>query len=123
MKLRNKKTGEIVEFKTPACMVDEEYSYQYDSLAELNQEWEDVPEEEIWYLGEEIGNYTLPKEEARKITKKILAWERLKDKGFRFTGIIMDSFGQIGYLFPNAEDMFSNADTRKDIDLLFGGEK
>ena len=46
MKLRNKKTGEIVEFKTPVCMVDEKYSYQYDSLAELNAEWCDVEDDD-----------------------------------------------------------------------------
>lgn len=39
MKLRNKKTGEIVEATDFNIISD------YNSLAELNAEWEDVPEE------------------------------------------------------------------------------
>ena len=45
MKLKNKKTGEIIE-KYPGRFVinSGEQIRQYDSLAELNAEWEDAPE-------------------------------------------------------------------------------
>ena len=46
MKLRNKKTGKIAEFED----ITRVYKFignqnTYNSLAELNEEWEDVPEE------------------------------------------------------------------------------
>lgn len=40
MRLRNKKTGDIV-IKHIAITVDNEYRKTYSSLAELNEEWED----------------------------------------------------------------------------------
>lgn len=130
MKLKNKKTGDIVEFKTPACMVDEKYSYQYGSLAELNAEWEDVPTEEVWYLGERIGNYSMPKKEARKATEKILAWKRLKDKGFRFIPEFHrieegdDERGNIMFIActMNDDKDFIYGDN-KDLKLLFSEEE
>lgn len=95
----------------------------YDSLEKICSEWEDVSEEEVWYLGEEIGNYALPKEEARKITEKILAWKRLKDVGFRFDGIEIFSEGllEIDGVLPALEGA-DNAERLKiidDLDLLF----
>lgn len=75
MKLRNKKTGKIVEFKTPACMVDEKYSYQYDSLAELNAEWEDAPERKgitsIGTIGSSVHIEFNSDKEARQFEQKI----------------------------------------------------
>ena len=62
MKLRNKRTGEIVEtdYKLSISIPDDEKFYgcntynqlkAYDSLAELNEEWEDYEEpKEYWYL-------------------------------------------------------------------------
>ena len=55
MKLKNKKTGEIVEFRYlqsdyVAALVLKTYEndkpemYRYNSLAELNEEWEDYDE-------------------------------------------------------------------------------
>lgn len=150
MKLRNKKTGEIVEI---TARIGEQF-YLTDSifphsLAELNAEWEDVPEEpksyyyitsigEIvfrgfslkkWNDGDErrkqIGNYFETKEEAEKAVEKLKAWKRLKDKGFRFTawknGILFDETvaGQVRYEFP----IDNKNDIEKDLDLLFGGEE
>lgn len=58
MKLKNKKTGEIIDFQEgyirdefsgrqivirPVAVLDREY--RYNSLAELTEEWEDAPEE------------------------------------------------------------------------------
>ena len=56
MKLKNKKTGEIIEFDAilPVKDVsgDSVAHLEYNSLAELNEEWEDAPEEpkESWYI-------------------------------------------------------------------------
>ena len=52
MKLRNKKTGEIIELLAKPSFVKRNDDYlqsevnTFNSLAELNEEWEDVPEEE-----------------------------------------------------------------------------
>ena len=162
MKLRNKKTDEIGELQitekhyavavgngTANCNVK-----VYCSLDKLNEEWEDYKEpKEYWYIdinGEimfdnveddtvkvmrEIGNYFDTREEAEKAVEKLKAVKRLKDKGFRFTGIagisnnISVSFeadskysgGHIMY------DEYSNTDNKlkeynEDLMLLFGGE-
>ena len=109
MKLRNKKTGEIVDFETGIYADTEDSTYEFSSIAELNELLEDVPEEpkEYWYIGDsgevwvfnhnyldteieevhkEIGNYFETKEEAEKSVEKLKAWKRLKDKGFEITG-------------------------------------
>lgn len=114
MKLKNKKTGEIIEtdFDLSISIPDDEKLYGcdtytqlkgYTSLAELNEEWEDY-EEKGWYITEngevrenrsigiveeeseyrEIGNYFDTREEAEKAVEKLKAWKRLRDKGFRF---------------------------------------
>lgn len=117
MRLKNKKTGEIIEL-APLRGIElwgadfpEAYDVgSYDSLAELNEEWEDVPEEpkEYWIIDtilheirslpyknneedkryeqwlEELGLKFESKEEAKKAVEKLKAWKRLKDKGFRF---------------------------------------
>lgn len=130
MKLRNKITGEIVDVRmsyredTAPIVVSEttcdengqSQGWPYNSLAELNEEWEDAPEEpkEYWYIdcygevlhafynGNEwdeqrklIGNYFETKKEAEKVIEKLKAWKRLKDKGFRFKGL--DRFGNIRF--------------------------
>ena len=49
MKLRNKKTGRIVNFRQIAFdePKDDRENYRYSSLAEFNKEWEDVPAEPL----------------------------------------------------------------------------
>lgn len=117
MKLKDRKTGEVA--KIHDMEVGDEHIYlrivrdgklsllTYNSLAELNERWEDVPEEpkEYWWIdcdGEiqrdnydgcafdkackQIGNYFETEEEAEKAVEKLKAWKRLKDKGFRFDG-------------------------------------
>lgn len=87
-------------------MYTNEEAQIYNSLTELNEEREDVPEEpkEYWCIDwtgginhitvldgvdeyeenkKEIGNYFETKEEAEKAVEKLKAWRRLKDKGFR----------------------------------------
>ena len=137
MRLRNKKTEEIVDLIEIVRLNDvsnefylrlsdnegRTFKVGFNSLTELNEEWEDAPTEEVWYLGERIGNYSMPKKEARKATEKILAWKRLKDKGFRFVewqqhGITEDGILDGAIYFEDAKNV-----NRKDLDLLFGGEE
>lgn len=159
MKLRNKKTGKIVDAtmsytKGPAPIVVSETTcddngqsqgWPYDSLAELNEEWEDYEEPKgYWFidsLGEimcpydawllpkgskEIGNYFESKEEAEKAVEKLKAWKRLKDLGFKCSchsnGYHRGTF-TADFIFD--EDKLPIMDTfvAKDLDLLFGGEE
>ena len=157
MKLRNKKTGEILEHALLSSygvsgdvaieFMDEnaengyrEYA-RYHSLAELNAEWEDAPEEpkEYWYIdcdGEvysadrlngfdldrmlNISNCFNSREQAEKAVEKLKAWKRLKNKGFRFDKIS-------GYWIEYSIKSFDNEEeceqVHKDLDLLFGGEE
>lgn len=71
MKLRNKKTGEIKEWECVAAIIygemNEVYdSAEYDTLAELNEEWEDYKPTE-----------PLIKDE--KIRKAVRAWAEVND--------------------------------------------
>lgn len=163
MRLRNKKTGEIIDdgfvrethdfqfdgqkhvlavFKGNGHMPPERVSGGYTSLAELNEEWEDAPEEpkEWWYIdiagevkqGEgnvpehliegmkQIGNYFSSREEAEKAVKKLKALKRLKDEGMLIysfekskPGIDLD-FYTLTILASRDKDS---------LDLLFGGEE
>lgn len=119
MKLRNKKTGIIVEFVGVSMyngrlfyrLEDENgtFKIEVNSLAELNEEWEDYEEpKEHWYIdwdGElmsstdkegwgraiAIGNYFESKEEANQAVEKLKAWKLLKDEcNIKFDGIIRD---------------------------------
>lgn len=113
MKLKNKKTGEIGNLKPYGgdgriwVWIDDmsKPEYRYNSLAELNDEWEDAPEgprdfyivEQRGMVGlrfrtgdgyeekfKQIGNYFLSKEEAEMAVRKLEAFKRLKDEGLRF---------------------------------------
>ena len=128
MKLINKKTGEIgflrvklgsvfnvVEKFEVELATDEKMRFQYGSLAELHEFWEDYEEPKdnnYWYI-DDLGkiqfssevldevagypnnclsrklfsNYFETKEEAEKAVEKLKAWKRLKDNGFKFNGI------------------------------------
>lgn len=144
MLLKNKKTGEIIEVESldvdsPTEGIVGIPSFDrkgsYNSLAELNAEWEDYEEpKEYWYIdpmvcgvyctkikkdedlydfNKQIGNYFLSREEAEKAVEKLKAWKRLKDKGFRFTGLNNES---IGYEIKELSGDFA-----LDLDLLFNG--
>lgn len=143
MKLRNRKTGEIIEFDAilPVKDVsgDSVAHLEYGSLAELNEEWEDYEEpKEYWYIdydggilcGESdnssaekmmisMGNHFESLEEAEKAVEKLKAWKRLKDKGFRFNGWYGGS-KDISFSIPQE---IIDKTTAKDLDLLFGGEE
>ena len=150
MKLRNKRTGEIgytAVLQSKAIVVMDENAIQlgsYTSLAELNAEWCDVPEEpkEYWYISDfgyvfnheinnksvkstidemkSIGNYFLSREEAELAVRKLKAWKRLKDKGFHVTTYYVED----GFLGVRATtDNSSVAENWEDIDSLLGGEE
>ena len=145
MKLRNKKTGDIgvlnifdgyqvVAADEPLC--GNSVLGEYDTLAELNEEWQDYEEpKKYWYLSasgtiswmeydgdefdswcKEIGNYFETEEEAEQAVEKLKAWKRLKEKGFKFTGIYEES--SIDFI---VNDLSSQ--TESDLTLLFGGEE
>lgn len=149
MKLRNKKTGEIGYFcfanwNDPVLIIMDKDGVQlakYNSLAELNEDWEDYEEpKEYWYIdwnGEAgrsdihderteqmklIGNYFGTREEAEKAVEKLKAWKRLRDKEFEFVGCFKDNtinFEFVGHPLPYDEA----EEAEQDLDLLFGGEK
>ena len=145
MRLKNKKTGEIAtlivdgayDFVATFAVEDDDRNRlgEYDSLAKLNEEWEDVPEEpkEYWipmsdepyrFVGNDwekeglaTGLISLSKEENEKKRKKLKAFKRLTDDGFRFCGkgdkevrTIKFDYGKYGC-------------NRRDFALLFGGEE
>ncbi len=93
MELRNKKTGEIIELLAKPSFVKRENDFlqgkvnTFNSLAELNEEWEDYEESKKYWLispvdadveqtemegdevdtfNKQIGNYFETREEARK---------------------------------------------------------
>ena len=149
MKLRNKRTGEIKELTvfSEKFYLDEigfakGESIKYNTLAELNEEWEDYEEtKEYWFIDPEgdvnyitlededpedtnankqIGNYFETKEEAEEAVRKLKALKRLKDEGMRKysfhkekTGIDLD-FYTLTILAPR---------DKGSLDLLFGGEE
>ena len=156
MKLRNKKTGEIANLEGRGLLKSDNNNhiivypdgklkyYTYNSLSELNSEWEDAPEEpkDYWYINcngdviravyktedltralVSIGNYFETLEQAEKAVAKLKAWKRLKDKGFRF-GISGECDNTITYgITLTFSDYYDNDETKADIDLLFGGEE
>ena len=137
MRLKNKKTGEI--------NYGDLHLDDFDSLAELNEEWEDYEEPEdkdFWFFDEEgiirntkeenwpeesvaaakaIGDYFETKEEAERAVEKLKAWKRLKDKGFTFYDWVWD-YIPIQTLKITASSAIHYG-IEEDLDLLFGGEE
>lgn len=155
MKLRNKKTGMIGEVGYLATsdgkiivnnINNQDEWYEYNSLAELNDEWEDYEEpKEYWFIDtsegavvehtkemfeltdkerKQIGNYFETEEEAEKAVEKLKAWKRLKDGGVSFEVKVID---RKWYLEPKAEPQqrtFNEShDLFKDVMLFFGDEE
>ena len=110
MRLRNKKTGEIRKVhsgKITIFLEDEENPHdpdfiRYNSLKELNEEWEDYEEpKEYWYIAElcgglqrkqdtdngedrfnkQIGNYFETKEEAESVVNLLKRIALIKSYG------------------------------------------
>lgn len=156
MKLRNKKTGEIIDLSKGSItdvglgtsiqlQATDRYNkpiWNYKSLAELNEVWEDYEFQYIMADGcidlqpdnnsifsnglKEIGNYFGTVEEAEKAVEKLKAWKRLKDNGFRIEGIrYRDKKNYIEWsINPNDIDGHFDADAfNDDLHLLFGDEE
>ena len=144
MKLRNKKTKEIAETFHDDIVINSNKVNVFQSLAELNSEWEDYEEpKEYWYIDDagviqidkvlsseinmrkSIGNYFETKEEAEKAVEKLKAWKRLKDKKFEFTEWYKsDGCEPFIVVETNIDyDDVDNKELQKDLDLLFGGEE
>lgn len=152
MKLRNKKTGEIGDLLPYGCEDGKIWvwidnmsrpEYRYNSLAELNEDWEDYEEpKRYWFMDyggrikamndsndeedvarKQIGNYFKTKEEAEKAVEKLKAWKRLKDIGCSFDGWNVKTSGSEGdHLLINLHIKdFTGCDEL--LDLLFGGEE
>jgi hypothetical protein len=143
MKLRNKKTGEIKEWGFAMLQNDAQTTElrHYNSLAELNEEWEDAPEEpkEHWCITMyggitrikddeepiddliEIGNYFNSKEDAYDARDKLKAWKRLKDKGFRFLCWNVDYTIDFTINGQNTDNRIK--EYNEVLDLLFGSEE
>ena len=165
MRLRNKKTGEIIEnayireshdfynkrtiavFVRDGSRPPERVSTGYETLAELNKDWEDCQEpkylRDYWFidscgnvnkqeddilgsLRREIGNYFKSEEEAERAVEKLKAWKRLKDKGFEFINFpykkickydARTGVGNLEYQVKYYEEL------EADLELLFGGEE
>lgn len=143
MKLKNKKTGEIVEWEHG---LQYKLGKEYNSIKEFADEWEDAPEEpkkhyEILSMGavmeredaedeifrnqgqKEIGNYFSSREEAEKAVEKLKAVKRLKDKGFKLKGWYMPKNTlniEIDGGFPKDVSL---CDVMDDLDIVFGGEE
>lgn len=157
MKLRNKKTGDIGELtyfdSRMYILIDNELrtDLNYNSLSELNKEWEDYEEpkfiRDYWFIDScgginkqeadilganrrEIGNYFESEEEAEKAVKKLKAWKRLKDKGFKFIGVrgigkvidfdIPEPYNHVG--FDEYDASKDEKEFYDDLLFLFGGE-
>lgn len=153
MKLRNKRTGEIGYFcfanwDSPVLIIMDENGVQlakYNSLAELNSEFEDYEEpKKYWYMDyggrikaindandeedvarKEIGNYFDTREEAEQAVKRLRAWKRLKDKNFHFLKYSALGCGEIEFSldFEDMDDEGEIGELRYNLDLLFGGEE
>lgn len=70
MKLRNKKTGDII-IKHIAITVDNEYQKTYSSLAELNEEWEDYKPKEPLIKDEKMLKVVRAWAEANELAEKL----------------------------------------------------
>ena len=138
MKLKNKKTGEIVIAYVTHIVSGVRFDCGQ-SLAELNEEWEDYEEPKVGFIIEpmeedcvsaddsgyeesdverakELGLWFETEGEAERAVEKLKAYKRLKDKGFRFkflknNSIVFDAGEGI-------DDQYVD-----DMNLLFGGEE
>ena len=149
MKLRNKKTGKIAEVITDKIEINtligrDNVYLDFESLAELNEEWEDYEEPKEFFaispykkkgyevfpydnfghihkLAEELGIAFKTKEEAEKAVEKLKAWKRLRDKGFKFEWWLSEPSGDHIEFYMDSFEWDKEA--TEDLNLLFGGEE
>lgn len=128
MKLKNKKTGEIVELESLQFdTVDR--TYEFDNIAELEREWEDYEDDDlskiIEWIDKGLEDEILPVS-VNDLVEKLKAWKRLKDKGFRFGHWVTVREKKCGKVEFKCDDIRLTFDEAQkiydDISLLFGGE-
>ena len=142
MKLRNKKTGEIIDIYKGQILLHYNQGKKtilFKSIEEL-EEWEDYEEpKEYWYIDYDggilcsesdnlsaekmmisMGNHFESLEEAEKAVEKLKAWKRLKDNGFEFRRWeIID--GTINFMILPKGDYREKV--YEDLRICFGGEE
>lgn len=144
MKLKSKQTGEIMEFDAVLVAKDvkgnEVAHLEYNSIDKFLEEWEDAPEEpkgikSVGNISSSVHIEMGSKEEAEIAVRKLRAWQRLKDKGFRFDGWeelqakmdidglmlfnrdVIDTDNVIGFRMDDYHDCI------KYLNICFGGEE
>ena len=147
MKLRNKKTGEIIDLTDKRLNINSGYkNYGFNSLAELNDDWEDYDETETYFINavggvdinaladkkarenfykqlKAIGNYFETKGEAMKAVEKLKAWKQLEDDGISFS---LEEVKGKPYIEIHSKE--ENGPVQKvmriieNLTILFGGE-
>lgn len=150
MKLRNKKTGEIVEFRylqsdyvAPLVLTtyknDKPEMYSYNSLTKLNEEWEDYEEQkEYWYIDYDGGILCGEKDNSsaermmismgnhfESLEEAEKAVEKLKAwKRLKDNGFRFNGWSgtQMGSDISYIREVYYEGCT-DDMDLLFGGEE
>lgn len=132
MKLKNKQTGEIKAVNKGVALIhySDGTTVGYNSLAELNEEWEDYEEakedglDHIITLVVAYSNYDserYPKE----IVEKLKAWKRLKDTGCKpiMWRWKQDYPNDACYVEVVLKCQFDSGVHDRELDLLFGGEE
>ena len=136
MKLRNKKTGEIKNINHAHILMhfNDGETKCVNSLAELNENWEDYNEPKgsaldlmiltlTNFIENEPDEDKVDLEDCKQMLKKLKAWKRLKDNGFRFQFWTSSYSGDNIAFFVDWIDSDSKEQMTKDLDLLFGGEE
>jgi hypothetical protein len=142
MKLKNKKTGEIVDFKIHKyAELSDDGNPVYEPFKGNIEEWEDY-EDELYYIisaehkdgylcalkedykelcdtAKELGIGFETEKEAEKAVEKLKAFKRLKDKGFRFKK--WDYEGNKMVIQFYFEKQSWATETEPDLNLLFSG--
>lgn len=147
MKIKDKKTGEIIEL---ALVLKTDYAddREVDTLfgekitvknfANLFEDYENP--EEYWSINSNgellscmkgisedsrrpIGNYFETREEAEKALEKLKALKRLKDKGFEFKGCKEECWQEYNDKWCLSIIAETNDYDEEEIALLFGGEE
>ncbi|MBR3254209.1 hypothetical protein IKF88_00545 [Candidatus Saccharibacteria bacterium] len=120
--------------------------WEYHSLAELNEEWEDYEEDELLYVvsaehrsgyqcvlkedypeickvAKELGVGFETEKECQKTVEKLKAWKRLKEAGAEFYGWRRNQTGTYELYMRWYDRIPRSYEVKKDLDLLFGGEE
>ena len=150
--LPNVKSGELflLDGKGDLCTINSEVNECYlnweikkfDILNPTKGWFEEMKDNGYWYLEDdgvlshveqpddiktanrkEIGNYFETEKEAMKAVKKLKAWKRLKNNGFKFQFWSSSYSGDNISFFIDWINVDSKKEIEEDLELLFGDEK